>query len=618
MRLAYEPRPDPQTGWLAGSKTHLRQRLKSLTTLIDTQPDGSGGTVASSYTLTYEASPDSGRSLLRQVQRCAASTQVAATCLPATVFDYGRVDPAALGRLVKLGDWSGPAAPRSPQYSQYLRRYPLELSRLRLGDYNGDGRQDIAAPEGVYTATVTASTSGLQFTPAAQSTSVQEHSYSADLDGDGMSDLLTALGGTAWRICLARPSGASAAFQCWAWSGPAFTTTQGFKGSVFPNDVDGDGRDEVHIKGHRSDTAVQRCRYAGAGAALTCTSVSFYLSQSRAVALDEGKPGQVDLYRIMGGHSGDYDGDGISEIGLYSARRPARVEPDDPDLSTDHISIGRAGDGLGSGFSYRVASGSQEVVVHSPADGTGLSADLNQDGYADTAFSAINLPASAASVPDMLHLCQSTGVQLLCQKLAATGAQAHLAQLRGIADLDGDGAAELLFGPFANPAQDYGLNTSQPRRYTWAACRFDAWFGAGQPICRNWELPADAVQALPADGDYVQVLGDFLGQGPGADRHPHAGQPLADLRHRRHRASPRPADACHQRPGPGGRGGLRAGRRRQLQRTGTRPRRPAHHPRLAAAHPGPRRPPGQDPAPGQRPGRLAATAATATPARPPN
>lgn len=97
--FSYEGRPDARSAYIHGSHFDERLRLKSIAASTDTLADGSGGTLAMTYSLGYRLSATSGRSLLDSVKACDA----AGLCLPATSFAWGESNPAAQAAFASLG-----------------------------------------------------------------------------------------------------------------------------------------------------------------------------------------------------------------------------------------------------------------------------------------------------------------------------------------------------------------------------------------------------------------------------------------------------------------------------------------------------------------------------------
>src|SRR5204863_9366927 len=121
----------------------VNKRLSTITTWTNTAADGSGGTQAVQYKLAYEQSQTSGRSMLTSLQLCSPGDG----CLPATSFSWGKPDPGVTRAFVSKGVWNGPVLEDSgqplPLYSTDPRYGYLPASMFIVGDFDGDGRNDL-------------------------------------------------------------------------------------------------------------------------------------------------------------------------------------------------------------------------------------------------------------------------------------------------------------------------------------------------------------------------------------------------------------------------------------------------------------------------------------------
>lgn len=121
VRFAYEARPDAWTRYIGDVHNDQRNRLMTIQTYVGTAGaiDDNGGTLVREYTLGYELSLSSGRSMLNSVQVCATSSTIAATgqtaqltCLPHTTFAWGkpRSVPAGFVSVNPGRSWGGGGA----------------------------------------------------------------------------------------------------------------------------------------------------------------------------------------------------------------------------------------------------------------------------------------------------------------------------------------------------------------------------------------------------------------------------------------------------------------------------------------------------------------------------
>ena len=88
-------RPDAWTRYIDAARNDLRSRVNSITTYVgdDLSADATAGTRIRSYTLSYERSPTSGRSLLNKIGVAARNPQTGVDdVLPETIFSWGKPD----------------------------------------------------------------------------------------------------------------------------------------------------------------------------------------------------------------------------------------------------------------------------------------------------------------------------------------------------------------------------------------------------------------------------------------------------------------------------------------------------------------------------------------------
>ncbi|MBJ7311490.1 Ig-like domain-containing protein [Rugamonas sp. CCM 8940] len=107
----YEERSDIWTRYIDETRNDLRMRLSRITTYVGSNLNGeiaTGGSKVREYTLAYEQSPTSGRSLLNAVKVCARNPQTSAMeCLPETSFSWGKPDPLKKPGFASKGAWPG-------------------------------------------------------------------------------------------------------------------------------------------------------------------------------------------------------------------------------------------------------------------------------------------------------------------------------------------------------------------------------------------------------------------------------------------------------------------------------------------------------------------------------
>jgi hypothetical protein len=217
--------------------------LTAIRTYTGTVADGSGGSIVRQFFIGYISDPTSGKSMVQYIQDCNAGA-----CLPATTFDWIQRNPADNTQVGPgRGTWNG---------------MPVVLGtgtlrgKVRTGDFNGDGRQDIV--------------------------------YS---DGSGT-----------WQTCLSTGTN----FSCFSWAGPAITTDlqddvcapSTAAGCALYGDFNGDGKTDIAFPPVASNQDAPWTVCFATGASFNCQSVTFWSA------------GQSPTYYKVG----DFDGDGRDDI----------------------------------------------------------------------------------------------------------------------------------------------------------------------------------------------------------------------------------------------------------------------------------------------------------------
>jgi len=136
IRLDWEARPDPASGYRLGAAQRRSTRLREISTHAN-------GTLAHRYELDYDAPSITGRSLLHAVRQCDAE----GVCKPDTTFEYElgelAVEPLADQKNFQwLNYW-----PFMDSTGDGLVATPLVLNQTLL-DANGDGRTDMLLAAG--------------------------------------------------------------------------------------------------------------------------------------------------------------------------------------------------------------------------------------------------------------------------------------------------------------------------------------------------------------------------------------------------------------------------------------------------------------------------------------
>ncbi len=239
-----QPRPDTRSGFIFGAQWTRSKRLEKVVLQFD-------NSLVHEYRFKYRDSPgvsqdtgSTGRSKLASVQQCGPTS-----CLPSTSFDWWLGDPgwAAVST-------SGPGTSGGNEYHK----------RAAYGDYNGDGRVDILAPDGApatFRLVLTTSSGNFPATPV--DTGVEYYhaecgssppycAYppspaSLEFDGDGRADLLavkSVSGGWRWYVYRSNGTGAAgASFDAPIDTEIAWAPVDGAQMTAL--DVNGDGLDDL-------------------------------------------------------------------------------------------------------------------------------------------------------------------------------------------------------------------------------------------------------------------------------------------------------------------------------------------------------------------------------------
>ncbi|WP_373924723.1 RHS repeat-associated core domain-containing protein [Duganella sp. CY15W] len=110
VQFSYEARSDGWTRYIDGTRNDLRQRIAHIKTYVGNDMSGTPAATAMvrDYTLNYDISPSSGRSLLKSVAASAANPATGTMeALPATTFEWGAPDPGKTAGFVSRGLWPG-------------------------------------------------------------------------------------------------------------------------------------------------------------------------------------------------------------------------------------------------------------------------------------------------------------------------------------------------------------------------------------------------------------------------------------------------------------------------------------------------------------------------------
>ncbi|WP_395377284.1 RHS repeat-associated core domain-containing protein [Marinicella sp. W31] len=212
-----EPRPDVYESYFGGVKVAVSKRLEKIESLID-------GTTVREYTLNYEESITSSRSLLRSIQECRDTH-----CLPETTFEWSEPDRKYQSSNASIGG-----------------DFPTRIKSSKFGDINGDGRPDLVFVNNSnqFKVAYADTNQGLAVgtntnipAPIADDDEIDNKWHLIDYNADGRQDLMRSIAGF-WVVYPAR------SLQDGGGISPVYDSTEvpAIDGSDFQvTDVNGDG-----------------------------------------------------------------------------------------------------------------------------------------------------------------------------------------------------------------------------------------------------------------------------------------------------------------------------------------------------------------------------------------
>lgn len=137
----YEIRSDAWTRYIDETRNDLRQRLVNIKTYVGDNVAVSG-TLVRNYTLQYEQSPTSGRSLLSSVTICPGNAALTSPdCLKPTTFAWGKPDLSKPAGFVRWGIWPGAPSLRTTDISGSPGAFHGEY--FAFSDFENHGLTDV-------------------------------------------------------------------------------------------------------------------------------------------------------------------------------------------------------------------------------------------------------------------------------------------------------------------------------------------------------------------------------------------------------------------------------------------------------------------------------------------
>lgn len=282
----YEVRPDSVPGFVGNSLVQQTRRLKSITSY---ERDN----IVTKYAFEYTSQGFDNRSLLQKIWRCSGGSK----CVSPTVINWD-------ARNISISSGSGP--------DHYVKSGSVEdLSRIKYGDFNGDGRTDVLQLSGFFSTILYSSGSGFvsqtgPYVPIFDETDAGRV-HVADFSGDGRDDILYLKGSSSADTTILISSDiAQNGFS--SVSGPNLYVNQGSRDKdlkrIKLGDFNGDGRmDILRLNGNgNSGTTVYYSAIQNENSAPfnSQTGPALYVGSTKK-----------DLSRVF---LGDFNGDGMTDI----------------------------------------------------------------------------------------------------------------------------------------------------------------------------------------------------------------------------------------------------------------------------------------------------------------
>ena len=399
IAFEYESRPDILTGFEVGGKTRQSVRLSRIRSSLASQ-------VHQLFSVTYSEDSSGLASFPKEFKRC--SLQV---CALETALQWSSAGTPNFGGVVwnvhgggasnnALGDFNGDGRTDMAAHNggatwqvclSTASGFDCRLwgahgggpSNNVLGDFNGDGRTDMAAYTGSGGMWHVCLSTGSGFDCSALWAAHgggASNNVLGDFNGDGRTDMAAHYGGATWQVCLSTGSG----FDCGLWGAHGGGSSNNVLG-----DFNGDGRTDMAA--HYGGATWQVCLSTGSG--FDCSA----------------------LWAGHGGGSsnnvlGDFNGDGRTDMAAHYGGATWQVC-----LST------------GSGFDC-----SALWAAHGGGPSNNVLGDFNGDGRTDM--------AAYTGSGGIWHVCLSTGIGFDCGSwVGHGGGRANNA----LGDFNGDGRTDM-------------------------------------------------------------------------------------------------------------------------------------------------------------------------------
>ncbi|MCU6501539.1 Ig-like domain-containing protein [Rugamonas sp. A1-17] len=141
VTFEYEARDDAWKRYIDETRNDLRKRVTNIKTYVGDDVTVSG-TLVRNYTLQYEKSPTSGRSLLKSVTVCPGTAVLTSPdCLPPTTFAWGKPDTTKTAGFVRWGLW--PGAPNLATTGSGVFQRAFHADYFAFSDFENHGLTDV-------------------------------------------------------------------------------------------------------------------------------------------------------------------------------------------------------------------------------------------------------------------------------------------------------------------------------------------------------------------------------------------------------------------------------------------------------------------------------------------
>ncbi|MET0268542.1 MAG: SpvB/TcaC N-terminal domain-containing protein, partial [Duganella sp.] len=493
LTFSYESRPDAWKRYVDEARNDMRSRATHLKTYVGDNLDGdvaTTGTLVRDYTLTYEQSPTSGRSLIKQVQVAARNPQTGTMeSLPATEFSWGKPDPTKTPGFVSRGIW-----PNAPVMTTHGAKDATNHDDyFAFADFENHGLTDvlekrIASPWQPYSPETE---SWVAANPIRQGTMAAQYAYYhnngagftryqyglntgenfvvldiGDFDGDGAPDLLASTA-SGPKICIS-PLGAGVQssvaikiiFTCASSTARPAVGTNDIYGIPYVVDVDGDGRAAIYSRisqnSSSADLYIQNQKlvdnkppfdvlaYEYQMYGMPVMPIEAYVGINQMIDVaGTGKPQDVrwtQPYLVM--DQTDSDGT-VIRLNQWTNLAPMVVVTGFRRPGTPEMPV------VGYGYpEYAPPTGYGPYKFDAPHPGGMLGADFNGSGYTGVAFGFVEQTTHPVTqriyAPRAeLTLCLSTGRALDCHIRQKYSGGNYVA-IRSVGDFVGDGHPQLL------------------------------------------------------------------------------------------------------------------------------------------------------------------------------